>query len=122
MKKIKILVAAALICTMILSLCACSIKKDDVTGSWSSTYNYQGEDYACTFTLSEDGDYHYILFKNGVLSTIEDGTYEIKGKKVLLYRNGDKGVSRTYKSEGEVLINNGHEFSKGELDMSLFEF
>ena len=47
---------------------------------------------------------------------------KLKGKKVLLYRNGDKGVSRTYKSEGEVLINNGHEFSKGELDMSLFEF
>ena len=42
--------------------------------------------------------------------------------EVLLYRNGDKGVSRTYKSEGEFLINNGHEFSKGELDMSLFKF
>jgi hypothetical protein len=122
MKKIKILVAAVLLCSMLLSLCACSVKKEDVIGAWSATYTYQGNEYACMFTLSDDGNYHYVSFKNGVLSTIEDGTFEINGSKVVLHRDGNEGVSRTYKAKGEHLVNNGHEFSKGELDMSLFNF
>lgn len=123
MKKIKILVAVALLCSICLSLCACSsLKKEDITGTWSATYYYQGNEYACTFTLSDDGGYHYTLFKDGLLSTIEDGTYAIKGEKVMLYRNGSKEISRTFKSEGEYLVNNGNNFAKGELDMSLFEY
>lgn len=123
MKKIRILVAVALICSMCLCLCACSsIKKEDITGSWNSTYYYQGNEYACMVTLSDDGSYHYTLFKDGLLSTIEDGTYAIKGEKVLLYRNGSKDTARTFKAEGEYLVNNGNNFARGELDMSLFEY
>ncbi len=122
MKKFKVLIAAVLLCSICLSLCACSIDKEEVLGTWSAVYVHNGNSIAVTFTLSEDGNYHYVLFKNGLLNTVEDGTYDIKGSKVNLHPDGNEGISRVYKSKGDTLVNGDHAFTKSELDLSQFGY
>ncbi|MBO5858513.1 MAG: hypothetical protein J6R20_01905 [Clostridia bacterium] len=122
MKKFKALVAVVLLCTICFSLCSCGINKEEAIGTWSSTYVYNGNDIAVTFTLRDDGSYSYRLFKNGVLNTIESGTYDVKSTKIVLNINGNTGSTRTYKVKGDALVNNNHKFYKTSLDMSLYSY
>ncbi len=50
--------------------------------------------------------------KNGELSSAEEGTWEVKGGKVVLHKDGNMGVSTVYKYKGGALVNNDHEFTK----------
>jgi len=112
MKTCKILIAVMLLGAICFGLCACGITKETAVGTWAGTYVYDGNQFACSFVLSEDGDYAKVTLKNGSMSSSETGTYEVKGGKVILHKDGNMGVSTEYKYKGGKLVNNGHEFVK----------
>ena len=112
MNKIKNIVSIALVCVICLSLCACGIKEENAVGTWSGTYVYNGNTFAVAFVLSADGDYAKATYKNGSFSSTEDGTWEVKGGKVVLHEDGNMGISTVYKYKGGALVNNDHEFTK----------
>ncbi len=122
MKKIKSIVAAIMVCVICLSLCSCAVKKEDVTGTWSSSWVYNGNEIACMFTLNENGKYNEVTFKNNTLYKVENGTYEIKGSKVILHLNGNEGISTEYKFRNDKLVNNKHEYIKSALDTSMMKY
>ena len=113
MKTLKWPAAATLILTLCLSLCACGgISKEEAVGTWSGAYVYNGNQFARSFVLSEDGKYTEVTMKNGSLSSTETGTYEIKGGKVILHESGDESISTVYEYKNGKPVNNDHEFSK----------
>lgn len=113
MRNVRSGMALVLMVAMLVSLCACGISKDEAVGTWSGTYVYEGNTFTAAFVLSEDGEYAKITYKNGSLSSSEEGTWEIDGGKVVLHEDGNMGISTVYKYSGGNLVNNGHEFSKG---------
>ena len=112
MRKCRLFIAVILICAICFGLCACGLKESDAVGVWSGTYTYNGNQFSCTFALEGNGKYAKITYKNGSLSSSETGTYEVKGGKVILHKDGNMGVSTEYKYKGGNLVNNGHKFSK----------
>ena len=114
MRKIKSLVAVVLLCVICFSLCACGISKKEAIGTWGGSYTYKGNKFVRTFVLGADDEYAEVTFKNGSMSSSEVGTYEVKGNKVILHKDGNKGISTIYKYKGGKLVNNDHEFSKVE--------
>lgn len=112
MKMMKIVLAAVLLLALCLTLCACGISKKEAVGTWAGSYVYNGNQFARSFVLSEDGTYVEVVLKNGDFSSTEEGTYEVKGGKVILHENGNTGISTVYKYKGGNLVNNDHEFAK----------
>ena len=112
MRIFKSFIAIILVCVICLSLCSCGISKEEAIGVWSGSYVYNGNQFSSGFVLSADGTYIQITYKNGNLNSAEEGTYEVKGGKVILHENGDMGISCEYKYKGGKLVNNGHEFYK----------
>jgi hypothetical protein len=101
-----------LVCAFCLAFCSCGISEDEAVGTWSGTYTYNGNDYKVTFVLGDDGEYAKITYKNGILSSGEDGTWEIDGGDVLLHEDGNTKVATRYEYDGEALVNNDHKFYK----------
>ena len=106
MKKSKLLIVLALVGIICFSLCACGISREEAVGTWSGTYVYEGNTFAVAIVLSEEGNYGKASYKNGSFNSSESGTWEIKGGKVVLHRDGDMGVSTEYKYKGDALVNN----------------
>lgn len=109
MKKAVSLILALVMC---LSLIACSASKEDLVGTWSGSWTYNGNQFERTFVLKNDGTYTSVMYKNGQYYETESGTYEISGRTVDLHPNGDEGQSTPYKYKGGKLVNNDHEFVK----------
>ena len=114
MRKIKSMIAVLLLVALCVSLCACGISKSEAIGTWSGTYEYNGNQFAVAFVLSEDDTYAEAVYKNGSLSSTEVGTWEIKGGEVVLHENGNTGISTCYKYRGDALVNNDHKFYKAD--------
>lgn len=112
MKKVKALVAVVMICAICLSLCACGVVEKTFVGTWSGSYEYNGNTFAKAFVLDEDGNYTEVTMKNGSLYDTESGTYEVKGIKLLLHEDGNTGTSTPYSIRLGKLVNNGHVFTK----------
>ena len=112
MKTCRIAVALVLLCAVCLSLCACGISKKNAIGTWQSSYVYEGNTFNVTFVLDDDGDYNKVVVKNGAISKVESGTYEIKGGKVVLHADGDDNVATKYTYKNGKLVNNNHEYVK----------
>ena len=108
----KRLLLIALACALCFCLCACGISREEAAGAWSGTYEYHGNQFSVAFVLEADGDYAKVTLKNGSLSSAEDGTWEVKGGKVILHEDGDMGISTEYKYKGGALVNNDHYFYK----------
>ena len=108
MKKALALILLVVLC---LSLAACTASKDDLVGTWSGSWEYEGNLFVETFTLTENGTYTSTLYKNGNLNKTESGTYEIDGNTVDLHPTGE-GSWTSYDYKGGKLINNDHEFTK----------
>lgn len=113
MRTTKRLTAIILVFAICVCLTACGISKEDAVGTWSGTYEYNGNLFAVAFVLDADGDYAKATYKNGSLSSIEEGTWEIDGGKVVLHKDGNTGVSVIYSYKNGALVNNKHEFYKG---------
>ena len=112
MRKIKSLVAVVMVCAICLSLCACGISEKSAVGTWSGEYDYNGNHFARTFVLDEDGNYTEVTTKNGELYDTETGTYEVKIGKVLLHEDGNTDTSTPYTYRFGKLVNNDHVFTK----------
>ena len=108
----KRLIAAVLICALCFVLDSCGIKEDEAVGTWSGTYEYNGNSFSVAFVLGADGEYAQVTYKNGSLSSTEDGTWEIDGGKVVLHEDGNTGTSTVYKYRDGALVNNDHKFYK----------
>lgn len=113
METIKRLISIILVCAFYISQGSCGISKEDTVGTWSSTYEYDGYMIDVSFVLDEDGDYAKVTYQDGSLSSIEAGTWEIRGGNVILHRNGNTGVSEIYSYKDGVLVNDKHEFRGG---------
>ena len=113
MKRMKRIVAIAMIATMMILLCSCgSPKYSDMAGLWIGEWVYEGAEIKKAIEFTIDGKYGEITFRDGVLSGGEEGTYEIKGRKVFCYENGNKGTYTKYKYKSGKLINNKHAIIK----------
>lgn len=112
MKKACRIFALCLVCALCLALCACGIKEEEAIGTWSGTYEYNGNDFAVSFVLSANGKYSEVIYENGSLHSMEEGTWEIDGGDVLLHEYGNMGISTRYEYKGGKLVNNNHEFTK----------
>ena len=111
MKKCKIFAAITLLCAICVSFCACGLSEEDVIGTWSCSYEFNGDDFYVEFILSENGEYSKIYIKNNSLSDSENGTWSIEGRKVCLFEN-ENNSNPEYKYKDGKLINGGHEFTK----------
>lgn len=106
--------AVAMAFVLCLGLCACAGKltQEDVVGTWSGSYEFEGNHFFCTFDLHEDGTYQKGTTKNGFTSSAESGTYEVDGNEVILHKDGNTGLATRYKYRSDKLVNNGHKFTK----------
>ena len=116
MKKIlSLCLVAVMLCTM---LTACGgPSKEDVIGTWSGSYIYNGNEFSQAFVLNPDGTYAKATTKNGELSSTETGDYEIDGSDVVLYDSSSltyHGDAIRYEYKDGVLINADHKFMKVE--------
>lgn len=112
MKKMRMAVAVLLALTLCLALTACGVSKDDVVGTWTGTWTYNGNSFAKAFVLSENGTYASTTLKNGAYHETQTGTYAISGNKVELHPENEAGTT-VYKYKNGTLINNDHVFVKG---------
>ena len=112
MRKTKSAAALVLLLALCLSLAACTVAKEDVAGTWTGSWTYNGNSFVEAIVLTKEGKYASAVYKNGEHYKTESGTYEISGTEVLLHPNGDKGQATPYKYKSGKLVNNGHEFTK----------
>ncbi|MBO5859980.1 MAG: hypothetical protein J6R20_09440, partial [Clostridia bacterium] len=88
------------------------ISRKEAIGTWSGSYEYDGNSFSATFVLEEDGDYAYLSYKNGSYNKTEGGTWECKGGKVILHEEGNRNISSEYTYKDNALVNNDHYFYK----------
>lgn len=116
MTKLKKLTSLLIVMSMLAILCSgCGLSEDDAVGTWSGTYEYNGNSFAVVFALMSDGTYEKITMKNGETSSMEDGDWEVKGNKVTLYDSSAvtyHGQSTVYTYKSDALVNNDHYFYK----------
>ena len=116
-KTIRTVTLVTLLSLMLVCLSGCFLflSEDDVVGTWTGTYVYNGNDFAVAFALSPDGTYEYISLKNGEFNKMENGDWEVKGNKVILYDDSSvtyHGMSSTFTFKRGALVNNDHYFYK----------
>ena len=109
MKKV---VSVLMLVVMALSMIGCSVSKEEVIGTWSGSWVYNGNSYSSAFVLAEDNTYASATYKNGSFYETEVGTYEIDGGSVDLHPDGNTGITRSYDFKGGKLYNGDHEFTK----------
>ena len=112
MKKTKAAIAMIMVVSICLVLVACGISQEEVVGTWSGSWEYNGKLISCAIVFNENGSYAKATLSNGSDTKAEVGTYEIKGGEVRLHPNGDAGSTTAYKYKGGALVNNGHELFK----------
>ena len=115
MKKMGRILSLCLVIVMVAgAMTACGIEKEELIGTWSGSYEYEGNQFtvAIVFTATQ---YSKVVMKNGSISSSDVGDYEISGREVKLYASDSltyHGTWTTYKYSGGQLENNGHYLSK----------
>jgi hypothetical protein len=101
---------------MLTFLVACSPSVEDVVGTYTGEYVFNGDTYKVVITLSDDGRYVKEKTRNNGNSTTEKGAFEINEDKVLLHKEklntASEDTYTVYNYRNNVLENNGHEFVK----------
>ena len=114
--KSKIIALCLAVSMMMTFFVACSPTMEDVVGTYTGEYVFNGDTYSVVITLSEDGRYVKEKTRNKGDSTIEKGAFEIEEDKVLLHQDKMNTASgdtyTTYNYQKNILENNGHEFVK----------
>ncbi len=109
-------ISLALVMAMaLLALCACGLEASDVVGTWKDSYTYDGNQISVVLVLQDDGYYGKITSKNGSVSKVESGEYEIDGRTVILYDSSAAtyhGAYTEYKYKGGHLVNGSAELEK----------
>lgn len=108
-RSLKTILVLLLALLMALSLTAC-VSGKKLVGTWSGAWIYEGNTIACGFVLSENKSYAETTLKNGEVSSMNTGRWEVKGNKLILHHSESGITEYTYK--GGKLYNNNHEFTK----------
>ena len=66
MRKFKVTVIVALILAVCVSMTACGLSKEDVVGTWSAGYTYEGSSYGAAFVLNIEGTYTEAVYKANI--------------------------------------------------------
>ncbi len=90
-----------------------TLTNENVAGTgWQCTYyNDDGDKIYTRFILAADGTYNQIIAINELYDHSEKGTYEVKGKALYLYQNGDTNASTVYEYKNGNLLNDGNEYT-----------
>lgn len=111
-RSISLCLVVALLAVMLV---ACGVSEEDMVGTWSGAYVYEGNNFGVGMVFNSDGTYAKVVLKNGQMSSSESGEYEVKGNKVILYDSDSltyHGSFTEYKYKNGTLENNGHYFTK----------
>lgn len=103
MKKIISLIVC---CLMLASLCGCGkIEQADLTGTWSGSYEEEGNTYNRVIEFESSGRFVHELYENGELFYRGEGTYKITsgGKKVECKDDDRPGTSNYEYSKGKLI-------------------
>ena len=82
---IKIMAVCLAAALMMTFFAACAPSAEELAGTYTGSYVYNGNDFTCAIVINENGTYGKATMKNGELSSSEAGDWEIKGNKVRLY-------------------------------------
>lgn len=87
------------------------ITQDQLVGIWTGSWYYEGAFIQEGISFEADGTFTELNYRDGTVSSVRYGTYEIKGSKVVCH---DKvtNTSTDYKHKRGKLVNNGHELTK----------
>ncbi len=119
-------VAVLLAIAVVLMLTACGASSPaDLTGTWKSTWESEGETVTCERVLKSDGTYTKWRYAKNTYR--EDGSYTTEGDRVICKGGQERRVvpgmkvieigpggdtTTTYRISGGKLTNSGHTFSK----------
>lgn len=117
MKMLRSILALILALGLLLSLAACGGKKKDTpsgsfAGVWTGSWEYNGNSFTESITLSDDSTYTSVLYKNGEVYRSESGTYEYSDELLELHPQGIESQSTVYTYKNGKLVNNGHEMTR----------
>lgn len=116
MKKVLKAISLCTVLVMLLSLLAgCSVSKDDLVGTWTGSWEYNGKKITSAIVFKADGTYGMSTLSGWDVSSSEAGEYEIKGNKVILYDSSSAVYHGNYMEltyRNGKLENNGHYYSK----------
>ena len=118
-KTLRMLALCMAMLLMALTLTACGPSEEEVVGLYGGSYEYNGNTYSVGIVITAEGRYAKSTLKNGESNGSEVGDWEVKGSKVILYTDDSHtyhGTSTTYKWKDGQLENNGHYFTKIEMD------
>lgn len=79
--------ALILILSLCFSLAACATE-ENVVGTWEGEWSYMGVDRREILDIYEDGTYFEVIYRNGVYSSDEAGTWALDGRELELYHDG----------------------------------
>ena len=112
------LVALILTVSLLAVLFAsCGPSKEDIVGTWTSTYEYKGNTYNAAIVFESSGKYARVTYKNGSISSTESGDYEISGSKVTMYDSSatvTHGISSTLTYKSGKLSNSIYTLTKSK--------
>ena len=109
-KKVVAIIAAVLVFIIAFISVSC-LEQDDVEGTYSGSYTYNGNSYSVGLVLGEDGKFAKATYKNGRYYKMETGYYEVKGGRVECHPTSSIGTT-PYQYVFGKLENNGHYLTK----------
>ncbi len=96
---------------MLLTACG-GFKTEDVVGTWTSSWVYNGNSIAKVLMIKQNGTYTEAIAKNSGDTKTENGTWEISGSVLICHPNGE--ISQTKYEIGDgVLTNGGNTYKRG---------
>jgi len=105
-------IAAGVLILIILLASLIPVKQSKIVGTWDGSWTYEGNSFEKIILFETDSTFTSLTYKNGSASDLDMGTYEIRGKKVILHSSINNGVMTEYKYKRGKLFNNGHGLSK----------
>ena len=113
MKKTVQAISLGLIVILLASaLIACSTTTTELAGTYSGSYEYNGNVFHAEIVLNKDGTYSKTMTKNGYSHSSSTGDYLVVEDCVRLYTEDDHSAYTEYKYTPGQLENNGHIFEK----------
>lgn len=105
-------IAAGVLIIIILLASLIPVKQSKIVGTWDGSWTYEGSSFEKIILFEADSTFTSLTYKNGSVNDLDMGSYEIKGKKVILHSSINNGVMTEYKYKRGKLFNNGHGLSK----------
>lgn len=110
-------VVMAVVLLFILTGCGSAVEQDDVVGTWKCSYtDSEGTEPAemeFELVFADDGTFTYNAYINGEEAGYDNGTYEIKDKKLALHSSVDN-EDKECEISGDKLVFFENEYTKAD--------